>query len=157
LEATATKTQRLVFFTQESPPALKPNYNMSELGNFFNWTMTYRTDADIPLLYGRIIPKETAPHTAEEINFTRQIIRNRGPPTSLHNKTKMAAWIVSYCSTHGQRELYVKELSKYVDIDSYGQCGNLSYYIIPVRIVMTSLSLPTNSIYRLRIPFVQTT
>ncbi|KZS16765.1 putative Alpha--fucosyltransferase C [Daphnia magna] len=121
-----SERQRLVFFTQESPPALKPYYNMTQLAHFFNWTMTYRTDADIPLLYGRIIPKETAPRTAEDTNRRREIFRNRMSPKSWRNKTKTAAWMVSHCNTHSQREKYVKELSKYIDVDTYGQCGNFS-------------------------------
>ncbi|EFX82063.1 hypothetical protein DAPPUDRAFT_49176 [Daphnia pulex] len=112
------QSQRLVFLTQEAPPALKPYYNMTRLANFFNWTMTYRSDADIRLRYGRIIPKENAPRTPEEISNLREI--------ALRNKTKTVAWMVSHCKTHGQREKYVKELSKYIDVDIYGRCGNLS-------------------------------
>ncbi len=44
------KSQRLVFFTQEPPTALLPHYNMAQLTHVFNWTMTYRMDADIRLL-----------------------------------------------------------------------------------------------------------
>jgi alpha-1,3-fucosyltransferase len=55
--------QRLVFLTQEPPTSLKRYYNTSQITNFFNWTMTYRMDSDIPFLYGRVLPKETAPRT----------------------------------------------------------------------------------------------
>jgi alpha-1,3-fucosyltransferase len=119
-------SQHLVMFTQESPPALKSYYNMTRLAHFFNWTMTYRMDADIRLLYGRIIPKENAPRTPEEISHLRERARVSLPPDSKRNKTKTVAWMVSHCNTHGQRETYVKELSKYIDVDIYGGCGNLS-------------------------------
>lgn len=33
--------------------------------------------------------------------------------------------MVSHCNTHSQRETYVKELSKHIDVDIYGGCGNL--------------------------------
>ncbi|CAC5410820.1 FUT-1 [Mytilus coruscus] len=39
------------------------------------------------------------------------------------NKTKDVAWIVSDCRTQSNREAYVKELSKYIDIDIYEKCG----------------------------------
>jgi alpha-1,3-fucosyltransferase len=31
--------------------------------------------------------------------------------------------MASHCDTHSQRETYVKELSKYIDVDIFGQCG----------------------------------
>ncbi|KAK7068201.1 COP9 signalosome complex subunit 2 [Halocaridina rubra] len=39
---------------------------------------------------------------------------------------KLLSWMVSHCSTWSGRELYIKKLSQYVDIDIYGKCGNLS-------------------------------
>jgi alpha-1,3-fucosyltransferase len=119
--------QRLVFLTQEPPPSLKRYYNTSQLTHFFNWTMTYRMDSDIPLLYGRILPKETAPRNPEEIKRYREVARNISKislKSELHNKTKAIAWMVSHCKTHGEREKYVEELRKYVDVDIYGTCGN---------------------------------
>ena len=46
--------QRIVFFSQESPvhtwgTRVDPN----KFEGYFNWTMTYRFDSDIPLSYGR--------------------------------------------------------------------------------------------------------
>ena len=117
--------QRLVMFTQESPPALQAYYNMTQLAHFFNWTMTYRMNADIPLLYGRIIPNKFPVLTPEEINVLRQTAR-QSINRNNSNKTKTIAWMVSHCNTHGQRETYVKELSNYLNVDIYGRCGNLT-------------------------------
>ncbi|EFX62482.1 hypothetical protein DAPPUDRAFT_336888 [Daphnia pulex] len=119
--------QRLIFLTQEPPTSLKRFYNTSQLKHFFNWTMTYRMDSDIPFLYGRVLPKETAPRTPNEIAHYREIARNISKPLlkpELRNKTKKIAWMVSHCETHNQREKYVAELQKYVDVDIYGKCGN---------------------------------
>ncbi|XP_057376630.1 alpha-(1,3)-fucosyltransferase C-like [Daphnia carinata] len=113
--------QQVVFFTQESPLTLKAYYNMSDLSNLFNWTMTYRLNADVPFVYGRITPKAGA-LKPEEIARYRQNARRPGGP--LRNKT--VAWMVSHCHTHSQRETYAKELRKYIDVDIYGRCGNLS-------------------------------
>ena len=41
----------------------------------------------------------------------------------MKKKLKKVAWLVSNCKTHSQREQYVSELSKYIDIDIYGGCG----------------------------------
>ncbi len=119
--------QRLVFLTQEPPPSLKRYYNTSQLIHFFNWTMSYRMDSDIPFLYGRILPKETAPRSPEEILRYREIAKNNSNKflkSKFPNKTKPIAWIVSHCETHGKRETYVEELRKYIDVDIYGTCGN---------------------------------
>ncbi|XP_046639960.1 alpha-(1,3)-fucosyltransferase C-like [Daphnia pulicaria] len=122
---------RLVFLTQEPPTSLKPHYNTSQLTNFFNWTMTYRIDSDIPFLYGRVLPKETAPRTTEEVAHYREMAKKISKPlqeSQLRNKTKTIAWMVSHCKTHGQREKYVEELRKYMDVDIYGSCGNGKFF-----------------------------
>lgn len=46
--------QRYVFLTQESPQTMP--LNASDFINYFNWTMSYRLNADIHLLYGRTRP-----------------------------------------------------------------------------------------------------
>lgn len=58
--------QRFVFFTLEPPPSIEL-MNITGYTNYFNWTMTYRRDSDILLLYGRIRPKSSAPTTSEKI------------------------------------------------------------------------------------------
>ena len=45
-------------------------YDYDRFSNFFNWTMTYRSDSDIPTPYGRVIPKSSGfsyvPNSGEE-------------------------------------------------------------------------------------------
>jgi hypothetical protein len=40
-------------------------------------------------------------------------------------KKKSIAWFVSNCDSESKRELYVKELQKYIDVDVFGKCGHL--------------------------------
>ncbi len=42
------------------------------------------------------------------------------------SKQKLVAWFVSNCHSWSKRELYVKELQKFIPVDIYGPCGNLS-------------------------------
>ncbi|KFM73647.1 Alpha-(1,3)-fucosyltransferase C, partial [Stegodyphus mimosarum] len=35
----------------------------------------------------------------------------------------LVCWLVSNCKTPSRREIYVKELTKYVKVDIYGKCG----------------------------------
>ena len=41
-------------------------------------------------------------------------------------KSRGVAWFVSHCETQSRREDYVRELQKYIDVDIYGTCGNLT-------------------------------
>ena len=38
-------------------------------------------------------------------------------------KTKMAIWVVSHCDTVSKRESYVKQLKKFMKVDTFGACG----------------------------------
>ena len=41
------------------------------------------------------------------------------------SKTKPVAWFASNCNTNSNREKYVQELQKHIDVDIYGKCGPL--------------------------------
>ena len=42
------------------------------------------------------------------------------------DKTKLVAWVASHCPTTSAREEYVKELQRFVSVDTYGRCGHLT-------------------------------
>ena len=117
--------QRLVFFTQNPPPAFPLNYNKTQFENLFNWTMTYRMDSDISFPFGRIIPKESAPRNQREFLASKARNGKRLLP-AVGNKTKTIAWMASDCNATSQQGNYVKELSRYVAVDVYGECGNVT-------------------------------
>lgn len=119
--------QRFIFFTQEPPPSIEP-MNISGYRNYFNWTMTYRMDSDVRLLYGRIHAKASAPKLDEEIRAkiqeTHLSVHRKGKKRrkTITKKTRLAAAMISHCNTDGRREDYIKQLKKYVKIDVYGWC-----------------------------------
>lgn len=116
--------QRYIFLTQESPRTMP--IDVSLMGNYFNWTMSYRLNSDVQLLYGRVKPKVTAPATIEE---TKEFIEKTHLESARNyaaNKTHLVGWMASHCETDSLRETYVHELSKYIQVDIYGSCGNLS-------------------------------
>lgn len=116
--------QRLIFLTQESPTTMP--IDVYVLGNIFNWTMTYRLNSDVKLLYGRIEAGPTAPKTSEET--LKMIERTRLPSSKNYatTKTNLVAWMASHCETNGLRETYVRQLQKFIPVDIYGECGNLT-------------------------------
>lgn len=103
------KTDQIyIFYNQESPSNTRKT---SELNNFYNWTMTYRSDSDIKTPYGFFIEKNT--------NYQLPTLEE------LKNKNKMAVWMVSHCSTYNKREDIVENLQKHFQIDVFGACGSL--------------------------------
>ncbi|XP_028401128.1 glycoprotein 3-alpha-L-fucosyltransferase A-like [Dendronephthya gigantea] len=110
--------QRWIYFNVESPfhAILKPvGFTMSDFrGKYaFNWTMTYRTDADVPMLHGWKLNKSENEKKETDIDG---IVRN---------KTKLAAVLLSNCYyVKNGRGQFVKELQKYMEVDVYGKCGD---------------------------------
>ncbi|KAF5307930.1 hypothetical protein FQR65_LT06497 [Abscondita terminalis] len=105
--------QRYIYFNLEAPSnKIYYNPNFTLFNNFYNLTITYRFDSDVRIRYGSIRKRKT----------------NRHFPTAkdVEKKTKLVAWFVSHCKTTSKREDLVKAMQKYVPVDVYGKCGNLS-------------------------------
>ena len=99
-----------IYFTLESP------YNTRTLKNapgLFNWTATYRHDSDI------VAPYEKFQLFDEHVKTQPQ---NRSYASGKPNKV---AWFVSKCQARNRRLEYAQELSKYIQVDIYGECGDL--------------------------------
>ena len=103
--------QLYVYLNSES--AAYPNIiDWSPWNDFFNLTMTYRTDSDVFMPYGKIMKHAQPPRHQKN-----------------SNKTGLVSWMVSNCKTQSKRELWVKELRKYLPADSihvYGSCGSMA-------------------------------
>lgn len=106
--------QYYVFFTQESPLHSVP---VEPYGNFYNLTLNYRRDADAPCPYGFTV-KRPNPLT-ENSALWRTVVE------TVSRKRKLAAWFVSNCGAPSGRDKLVWEMQKYMQIDVYGNCGNL--------------------------------
>ncbi|XP_071110790.1 glycoprotein 3-alpha-L-fucosyltransferase A-like isoform X3 [Haliotis cracherodii] len=104
-----------VFYTAETVQQFynPRSYRRKDWIGRFNWTMTYRLDSDIVSSYSRLILKDGFVDTA---NYTDIVLR----------KTRSVLWLVSHCDTQSKRKEYVEELRKYIDVDIYGKCGNLT-------------------------------
>ena len=111
--------QRWVFYGWESPsnsPESAKKYKEKALVSqfAFNHTITYSATADLHYPYGRCSTRD-----AEQDKAATEI------EEIIKKKYRLVSWMVSNCYTSGLRENYVRELSKYVDIDVYGRCGNI--------------------------------
>ncbi|XP_064598742.1 4-galactosyl-N-acetylglucosaminide 3-alpha-L-fucosyltransferase FUT6-like [Liolophura sinensis] len=111
--------QRWVFFVMESPRS--NSINMEAFQGVFNWTVTYRRDADFMANYF-VVQKRKKPLTDDETAKLKAHI--------LHGKQKLIAFLDSDCGERrAERRHYVFELQKYVRVDIYGGCagGNCTH------------------------------
>ncbi|ELT94754.1 hypothetical protein CAPTEDRAFT_124454 [Capitella teleta] len=106
--------QKWIFHERESPYRTWDKYRMKmDFWASFNVSVLYTGDADI--IYSRYaVQCEKNPEYKPQFPPNLDYIKN---------KTGVALWIVSDCtSTNGRRD-YVHEMQKYIDIDIYGGCG----------------------------------
>jgi alpha-1,3-fucosyltransferase len=139
--ARLNSNQAFVYLNIESPQYLhhvkteNPFYR-----EFFNWTMTYRRDSDIPYLYGSVIPRMYnktyyLANAEKTVNFREKVLNadlrsdidKKNYSSIFRNKKKSCVWFASHCRTSSKRELYVSRLKTYIDIDIFGACGNTKH------------------------------
>ena len=103
--------QRWIYSIHESPENTRflPSLFLQQMNGKIDSVMSYRSDSQIHVPYAEVIKR----------NVEREWI-----PISL--KPKKIAWFVSNCKTASRREDLVAELSKYIDIDIFGACGDMS-------------------------------
>ncbi|KHN77022.1 Alpha-(1,3)-fucosyltransferase C [Toxocara canis] len=115
--------QRYVYENLESPlnTARKyDNIHNSWALNFFNWTMTYRSDSDIYAPYDRLLPKSAPPLPGHEYHaYNWSEVRD-----AISKKDKLAFQLVSNCYSRSGREAIVNELQKHIEVSVRGQCSN---------------------------------
>ena len=98
-----------IVYISESPAYTNLD-SFPKIAQEFDMIMSYRFDSDFVAPYGSFV------------NRTKTISR---PKVDFKNKTREVAWFASNCVTESQRENYVKELQKYINIDVYGFCGKI--------------------------------
>ena len=103
--------QIYVFFNTEAPARHGTRLTSTNIGEYFNVTISYMQDSTIWWPYGRVIPRET--HYQP---MTRSQVRA---------KNRTVAWMVSMCKDYNVRKTYCNELNKYIPVDVYGRCGHL--------------------------------
>ena len=102
--------QSWIFYTAESFLYVKPHLRYRFA---FNHTMTYHQHADIDSSQFGFMPRK---HGKLESSY------KIAPKT----KGKLVVWMASHCNTNSKREHFVRRLSKYISVDTFGGCGNLT-------------------------------
>ncbi|XP_025833210.1 alpha-(1,3)-fucosyltransferase C-like isoform X2 [Agrilus planipennis] len=86
--------------------------NLNYANGFYNWTMTYRLDSDIPNPYGFYVKSKRKVDVPSK--------------EDLKKRKKLVAWFVSSCDVSSKRGKLVSKIMKYTKVDIYGKCGDLS-------------------------------
>lgn len=88
--------------------------SLRRFNGHFNWTASYRHDSDIVAPYEKFVK-----HNRTIPSVHPKMTRNYA-----EGKTKKIAWFVSNCKATNLRLEYAKELSKYMQVDIFGKCGD---------------------------------
>lgn len=103
--------QRWVLYNMESPETIDYRgawRQLQPIVDQIDYVVTYRTESSYFTPYGKILK-------------LRYPLDKYKPKTE--TKSKPIAWLVSNCDTKSNREKYVKELSNFIQVDIYGNCG----------------------------------
>lgn len=109
LHLTRPPMQRWLWLSLEPPIN---NHNLSNYNGLFNWTMSYRRDADIFMPYGELVSKRT--------NTTYIIPKKSGC---------LVCWVVSKYKANQSRSLVFQQLKKHIPsnvMEVYGKWSNRS-------------------------------
>ncbi|VDD96722.1 unnamed protein product [Enterobius vermicularis] len=115
--------QYYIFFTLEPPEYIgtvlfekyktKSGQHYKIPDDFFNLTITYRTDADVYTPYGNFLRTEESRRKSELVQHSVKTIFER-PNLVLH--------FVSNCNTPSRREKYIEQLKQHINITQLGEC-----------------------------------
>ena len=105
LQLSRNPEQRWVFFPTESPSNVPQNH---VINGVFNWTMSYRHDADIFRPYGYHYPITSHKEDDDFLGF-------------LESKDLLVVWLSSHAGL--MRDKYVRRLRIWIKVDVYGKSG----------------------------------
>lgn len=146
LPASRNPSQWYVYVNLESPAngPLEDGFYLE----YFNLSMTYRLNSDVLRTYAVVREKRSDRMVAPSENVTwtdflptasGRVTRNQTMEAagaeeqaeeeaslvnSMKSKSKPIAWFVSNCRAKSGRTKYVEELSRYLEVDVYGACGD---------------------------------
>ncbi|XP_069105940.1 alpha-(1,3)-fucosyltransferase C-like isoform X4 [Argopecten irradians] len=92
------------------PPFLQPR--LQNWRRKFNWTISYRRDAEFTHTYGTML--------FNEVKGTERIKLK----SKWEEKTQGTAWFVSHLNVPSRRDQYAKKLQNYVNVDIYSRRGS---------------------------------
>lgn len=103
------RAQKWIWMNHESPSHTRRLWRFEGV---FNLTLSYRTDSDIFLPYGYLVPKGVL-----RSRFTHRL---RAPHLA---RPRLLAWVISNWSESHARVAFYHELRRYLHVDVFGRAG----------------------------------
>lgn len=127
IAASRRPSQVWIAYLLESPVnTFNPRFRRKNRGKYpFNWTASYRSDSDIVTPYSKFVVNPDYHGNQLDIETEWQSASQMHKEL-IGNKNRQVAWFVSNCHAANNRLEYAKELAKYINVDIYGKCGNLT-------------------------------
>ncbi|XP_041851186.1 alpha-(1,3)-fucosyltransferase 4-like [Melanotaenia boesemani] len=110
------RAQKWIWMNYESP-SHTPNLVLFE--GIFNLTMSYRSDSDIFLPYGYLVPRARKAGGLQS-NFAHPLSL---PSYSNRLRYRFVAWVISNWSESHVRVAFFYQLRRYIHIDVFGRAG----------------------------------
>ncbi|XP_039986756.1 alpha-(1,3)-fucosyltransferase 4-like [Xiphias gladius] len=108
--------QKWIWMNYESPAHTPRLWRFNAV---FNLTMSYRTDSDIFLPYGYLIPR--APSGKTPLNRYAHPLHK---PSSSHLlRPRLVAWVISNWSESHARVAFYYQLCRHIQVDVFGRAG----------------------------------
>ncbi|MEQ2196399.1 hypothetical protein XENOCAPTIV_024858 [Xenoophorus captivus] len=107
-------TQKWIWMNYESPSHTSGLWFLEDV---FNLTMSYRTDSDIFLPYGYLVPRARTATRGPGNGFTHQLSGSR------HPRKGLVAWVISNWSATQARVGFYQQLRKFIRVDVFGRAG----------------------------------
>ncbi|XP_035535327.1 alpha-(1,3)-fucosyltransferase 4-like [Morone saxatilis] len=110
------RAQKWIWMNYESPSHTSSLWRFEDV---FNLTMTYRTDSDIFLPYGYLVPNEHRTRGLQN-RFAHPL---HTPPRSHRPRPRLLAWVISNWSESHARVAFYHQLRRYIQVDVFGRAG----------------------------------
>ena len=118
--------QTYVHLTFESPAWEQFDKTPShKLNGLFNYSFSYRADADFPAPYARFVKIRNHPEGEKLEQLISSFGKNNTNLAAKEENGSAVVQMVSNCNSKSGREDLVRLIQKLIPVDVYGQCGPL--------------------------------
>uniref|UniRef100_A0A0K0EE66 Fucosyltransferase n=2 Tax=Strongyloides stercoralis TaxID=6248 RepID=A0A0K0EE66_STRER len=103
-------SQKFIYFSLEAPFS---TVDRNPPKNYFNWLMSYNNKSDVIFQYGSKWIKSNGTQKRYNYSYDKIILKKLN---------KGIVGYISNCFSNSAREIFIKKLEKYIQVNVYGRC-----------------------------------